>query len=1117
MRKVAKAIQKAAANHVRDDSWKTRIDAQRKAEQRGDTWQNTITAFGVLGRDKRLGGKFLTDRVIDLEAEDVWRGDDCAGRAVETVPNQIVRAGFEVIIKSDDPKEKDKKARFDWLRSTKGRQWWNEKIDNLATDDATKKMIREKIRADLASDVFPEPAQAESDDSSKEQSEATNAYMDDLGVLDTVGEAMKAERGYGGAAIFPGIIDGVKDLTRPLDYNRIQSVDWLDVLTPLELIPYQWYSDPTEKNYGRPELYWMQRISIGNIGSTTRIPIHESRLIKFPGLVVSRRQLREHWGWGDSVLVRMMEVLRDFQTSWQGAAILLGDFAQAVMSIEGLAESFASGDPNDAGLLVARATALDTGRSIARAVLIDAKEKFERQSTPVTGMPDLLDRFCNRLAAAAHMPVTILMGQAPAGLNATGDSDIRSFYDNIGANRERQLKPRLTQLLKMIFAAKQGPTNGAEPDNWSWKFGALWQPTEKEEAERRYIVAQADMIYIQAGVLIPEEVAISRWGGDAYSPETHLDRTVRESFDAKAEEEAQAQADQIQSQVEGDAKAKVEHAKAAGAAGFPLKGQPPAKDPAGKPAIVKKDAEPFAPATRPATLPWTSTGELTGGLGIARGQMPQIVSAVAQEFLDGLGVRVETGWQQVGQLKPMQASIRPEKVTELLEKFPPETLKKPIIVSGDGYILDGHHRWAALRLKGAGEEIQTRTVDMPGAELLAAARRFPKAEYRDAFNEADFERDEKGKFSGGGGGEKKGSGRATAGSLPDEPYRYFEKTPDSMLVPLSKLETIRARPDGIQHAAVHMAKAYNGEGDKRKPISLKANGDGTFTVLDGNSTTAMARQHGWSHIVGVVESAGHHDSDPDWYEYVREDDFNEANVERDEKGRFAGGGGGGESKGNSPMRALKELKAEQLPKAKSKPLPAGHTEAQHQEIAAKALAEHQRVLPAEKDRLKNTVGPGLEVKARTKAEESALNKIREKPKYGTVDKLQDLTGMRVVAPDINGVHQAVAKIKSAYEVVEHDDYINNPKAGYRSYHMIVKTSAGLAEVQVRTANQNRFANWSHNIYKPHDRAQERLANHPSMGRLVEKVSEHFWALDNGRASTPPHIPGAVRLVFGSPL
>ena len=592
---------------TRETMRKVAVDIKRKAQAyvRADSWKNQITNLGIAGKDKRLAGRFMTDRMVDLEAEDIWRGDDMAGRAVETVPNQIVRGGWEMLVqdnpnKNTSQEEQKRKARVDWLKSREGQRWWMNKVDALTASPEQKQALSEQIRADLASDVFPPPRAEKEKESSKEMAEAVDSFVDDIGLVEKVGQALKEERGYGGSALFPGIIDGVNDLTQPLNYNRIKSVDWVDTLTPLELVPYQWYSDPTEKDYGKPELYWMQRISIGNIGTTQRIPIHESRLITFPGLWVSRRQLREHWGWGDSVLVRMDEVLRDFQTGWQGAAVLLQEFSRLIISIKGLSESFASGDDD---LLVKRAEAFAQGISIANAGIIDADEKAERQATPISGLPELLDRMCNRLAAAAHLPVTLLMGQAPAGLNATGASDIRAFYDNVGANRSRSLLPRLRKIYKMFLAARDGPTKGTIPDKWSLKFGPLYQLTETEEAQRRFSIAQADNIYIQAQVLLPEEVAISRFGGDTFGSEIQLDRGVRKSFDAKVEAEAEAQAAQMQAQAEAAVKAAEAgvpptEAKPEGA-GKPLFGKPAAGAPA-KPALVAGKPVPSGKEEEPA-------------------------------------------------------------------------------------------------------------------------------------------------------------------------------------------------------------------------------------------------------------------------------------------------------------------------------------------------------------------------------------------------------------------------------------------------------------------------------------------------------------------------------------
>jgi hypothetical protein len=70
--------------------------------------------------------------------------------------------------------------------------------------------------------------------------------------------------------------------------------------------------------------------------------IHESRMIVFPGIRVSRyQQSTARGGWGESVLSRVYRVLRDFNTAWSSAGVLVTDFAQSVIKIAGLWEALA--------------------------------------------------------------------------------------------------------------------------------------------------------------------------------------------------------------------------------------------------------------------------------------------------------------------------------------------------------------------------------------------------------------------------------------------------------------------------------------------------------------------------------------------------------------------------------------------------------------------------------------------------------------------------------------------------------------------------------------------------------------------------------------------------------
>jgi hypothetical protein len=84
--------------------------------------------------------------------------------------------------------------------------------------------------------------------------------------------------------------------------------------------------------------------------------------------------------------------------------------------------------------------ALHQARSVLGAYLIDADgETFERKATPIEGLSDLLEQFALRLAAAIEVPVSLLMGQAPAGLNATGDTDVRWLYSRVKSRQNTEL------------------------------------------------------------------------------------------------------------------------------------------------------------------------------------------------------------------------------------------------------------------------------------------------------------------------------------------------------------------------------------------------------------------------------------------------------------------------------------------------------------------------------------------------------------------------------------------------------------------------------------------------------------------------------------------------------
>lgn len=374
-------------------------------------------------------------------------------------------------------------------------------------------------------------------DADKDAVESVEARIEELDLSAAWVRARCYERAYGGAAIWPVVNDGASDLSQPLDPRQVDRVRGLVVLEALELQPRTWYGDATSLDFGRPETYWMQRHAEAGV-TQVRVPIHESRLVLFPGRRVTQAAVPgARPGWGDSELQRVAPIVRDFDAAYSATAALMSDFAQGVFKIGGLDELVR----HDSEGAVKRLLSMDYQRSALRAVVIDDKDDFSRTSTPVSGLPELLDRHAQRLSAATGIPVTRLMGKSPAGLQATGDADDRAFYDLI-ASGQRSRQRQVERLVWFVLVENAGPFKGQEPDAWCVEWRPLWQASDKEEAERRYLVAQADEIYVKSGVLSPDEVAEQRFGGDRYSAETHVDAAARAALEPTPAEVAAAQA-----------------------------------------------------------------------------------------------------------------------------------------------------------------------------------------------------------------------------------------------------------------------------------------------------------------------------------------------------------------------------------------------------------------------------------------------------------------------------------------------------------------------------------------------------------------------------------------------
>jgi phage-related protein (TIGR01555 family) len=454
-------------------------------DRRGDAWENVISGLGRASYDKRLGGQMQTPlrRGSRIQDEALFVGDDLA-KTIATLPaKEMVRKWITITVDAD-------------------------KSDEVRTEE-----IEEK--ADVARKAAD--------------------FLETIEAQHHVFLSLLWSRVFGGCLLFLGVDDGGGDdpdsMATPLNEDNIREFKFLKTFDRWQVSVRKRYDDIGNPNFGEPELYTIVPDVRTGVGAGRDLVVHESRFIRFDGVLTPHHRRQENDGWSDGVFVAIEHLLRDYGMSWAGVAYLLADFAVNIFKMSGLKDALNSDSEN---LILNRVQIIELCRSIGRVIPLDnEKEDFERKQSPVAGLPETLDRLDKRLATAARMPMTLLFGMSPAGMNATGASDIRLFYDHISSEQESTLRPKLERLLRIMWIAGNGPTAGKEPESWSFKFVPLWQMSEKEEAEIRKITADTDALYLEWGVLTEAEVTQSRFGGGEYSTETMLDQKARDAADAE--------------------------------------------------------------------------------------------------------------------------------------------------------------------------------------------------------------------------------------------------------------------------------------------------------------------------------------------------------------------------------------------------------------------------------------------------------------------------------------------------------------------------------------------------------------------------------------------------------
>lgn len=330
-------------------------------------------------------------------------------------------------------------------------------------------------------------------------SETVMSRLDELDAMRHMSDAVRIARMCGGALMIFGLNDGGA-LDVELNPDGIRSVEFIRVYDRYQVQVRTRVEDPALTNYGQPELWEITPV----VGGAPYL-VHHSRVHVFDGEFLPERKRQSNNGWGASSLQACASQLSRFGMGHQWANMLLERSQQAVHKIPSLGAILQR--PGGEADVQKRVDLVDMVRSALNTIVVDGQEDYNVISISLAGVPDILDRFAEALSAVSGIPIPILMGRATGGLSSTDKGTLDAWYARVGSwwnDILRKPEDRLVTYIMRSMGINKPYSLVMRP--LVVASDAEVAVVDKTKAEARKIQAEADMIYMNAMVVDPDEV-----------------------------------------------------------------------------------------------------------------------------------------------------------------------------------------------------------------------------------------------------------------------------------------------------------------------------------------------------------------------------------------------------------------------------------------------------------------------------------------------------------------------------------------------------------------------------------------------------------------------------------
>ena len=302
--------------------------------------------------------------------------------------------------------------------------------------------------------------------------------------------------GYeGGAFLFIDTGAVGEELERPLNVSpysaelRPGGVLRFVVIDPVNVFPGDYNSlSPLEPDYFRPRWWWV-------LGQR----VHASRLIRLVAneCPVLLRPAYNFLGIPQAQI--LWDYVLHFQECRAAEARLLTKFSLTVFKtkMEDILYSAGGTAQIDTRIRYMIQTMTNDG------VLAVDKESEDvvKLETPLSGVTDIVRQSLEILAALNRTPAVKLLGISPSGFNATGESDIRNYYDHVRSQQEKVLRDGIKKALDCIQLYLRGTIDPSV----TFDFAPLGEEDRAALATLQKTKADTIAVYMDRDIISQEE------------------------------------------------------------------------------------------------------------------------------------------------------------------------------------------------------------------------------------------------------------------------------------------------------------------------------------------------------------------------------------------------------------------------------------------------------------------------------------------------------------------------------------------------------------------------------------------------------------------------------------